>query len=335
MKRTDRLTMTCAMLGFLILILDSETALIGASEGIELCLRTVVPSLFPFFIFSSLFIGAGSGFQLPNWLTRLLRIPPNCENLLLAGLLGGYPVGARCVAQAWRDGRLQRKDAERMLSFCNNAGPAFLFGMLSSMFPEKWMVWALWGIHIGSSCIAGMLLPGTPSPGVAGKGRAVSLTDAMHSATRAMAGVCGWVVLFRVVLAFLEQWLLWIFPVWAQVFLSGLMELANGCCRLPQITNISVRLVLCSGMLSFGGICVGMQTRSVTAGLGLKLYWKGKLLSGAISILLTCGLVAAAGAESFAMLLPLASGMLCASVLLAHFIRKGQKKNSILKSAVV
>ena len=38
----------------LALILDGRTAIDGARQGIELCLRTVIPSLFPFFVLSIL-----------------------------------------------------------------------------------------------------------------------------------------------------------------------------------------------------------------------------------------------------------------------------------------
>ena len=37
-------------LGLLILILDGKTAYNGAVDGIELCLKTVIPALFPFFV---------------------------------------------------------------------------------------------------------------------------------------------------------------------------------------------------------------------------------------------------------------------------------------------
>lgn len=336
MKRNSRGIMICAMTGLLILILDSETALRGATEGITLCIRTVVPSLFPFFVFSTLLVGADSSIKLPKTIAGILRIPRSTGTLLIAGFLGGYPVGARCIAQAWRNGGIRRSDAERMLAFCNNAGPAFLFGMLSPMFPEKWMVWVLWAIQILSAILTCILLPGGGSRLEQVKPQhSITLPEATKAAVNAIAGVCGWVVLFRVFLTFLEYWCLWALPNWMQVFLSGLLELANGCCSLAQIPNTSLRMILCSAMLGFGGICVMMQTRSVTEGLSLALYWKGKLLYSVIAIVLTCGVVAAAGMEKFTMLLPAASGALCASVLTAHFIRKSQKRNSIFSPAVV
>ena len=50
MRKKQLWTGIAASMGMLVLILDGKTALEGARQGIELCLRTVVPSLFPFFL---------------------------------------------------------------------------------------------------------------------------------------------------------------------------------------------------------------------------------------------------------------------------------------------
>ena len=41
------LTGSLAALGILVLILDGKTAILGAGDAIELCLASVIPSLFP------------------------------------------------------------------------------------------------------------------------------------------------------------------------------------------------------------------------------------------------------------------------------------------------
>ena len=53
MKSRKLLVGTVAAIVMLILILDGRCALYGAAEGLELCIRTVIPSLFPFFFFST------------------------------------------------------------------------------------------------------------------------------------------------------------------------------------------------------------------------------------------------------------------------------------------
>jgi hypothetical protein len=88
-------------------------------------------------------------------------------------------------------------------------------------------------------------------------------------------------------IAILDRWCLWLFPVNAQVAIYGVLELANGCCSADLIPTAGLRFILCSGMLAFGGICVALQTASVTTDLGLGKYIQGKLLQTIFSILLS------------------------------------------------
>lgn len=278
-----------AFIGMLVLILDSKTAVTGAGEGVSLCLRVVIPSLFPFFVLSVLLTSSLSGTAVAvlrpvGW---LCGIPAGAEPLLLIGLLGGYPAGAQAVAQSYEAGRLSRRDAGRLLGFCSNAGPAFLFGMIGGKFSQPWAAWALWGIHILSALTVGILLPGRArrSAGAVGRGE-MTLPEALGQAARILASVCGWVVLFRVVLAFLNRWFLWLLSVPGQVAVSGILELSNGCCELDRIPSDGLRFVICSGMLAFGGVCVAMQTVSVTGRLGMGRYLPGKLLQAGLSLMM-------------------------------------------------
>ena len=103
-----------------------------------------------------------------------------------------------------------------------------------------------------------------------------------------MGIVCGWVVIFRVILAFTKRWFLWLLPGdWAFV-ISGLLELANGCIALKSVASIGKGFLLMAAFLGFGGICVTLQTFGVISGSGLtgKYYFPGKVTQGCISVLL-------------------------------------------------
>ena len=273
----------------LILILDTKTALRGGIEGIKICLLTVLPSLLPFFVLSilltSVLTGAASGLLRP--IGRLCRMPAGSEPLLLLGLLGGYPSGAQSVTQAYTQGQISQADARRLLGFCSNAGPAFLFGMASTAFEDPWIPWLLWGVHILSAILTGILLPGSSKLQTRiAPTDPITLPWALEKSIRIMAKVCGWIILFRVILAFCDRWFLWLFPAELQVLLCGILELANGCVQLGSIPDSSLRFIICAGTLGFGGISVLMQTVSVTAPLGLGMYLPGKLLHGSISVIL-------------------------------------------------
>jgi len=289
--------------GMLALILDSRTALMGAQAGVELCLKTVVPSLFPFFVLSGLVVGSwGADFKMPRCLSGILPgMADRMPTLVLPAFLGGYPVGAQAVCQSWRSGNLTKEDAQRLLAFSNNAGPAFLFGMVGRMFPEPWMVWLLWAVHVLGALFAAHCLS-APSQAKSTQTIPQAAGDPVRESVKTMGVVCGWIVLFRTLIAFLDRWALWVVPPAVRVLLVGLLELSNGCLELANISNIAVRFLVCSCLLASGGLCVTLQTTSVTRGLSLRYYGLGKALQALVSLLFGLSLVMKTPAPLLALL---------------------------------
>ncbi len=120
-----------------------------------------------------------------------------------------------------------------------------------------------------------------------------------------MGTVCGWIILFRVLIAFLDRWFLWLLPQTVRVMLVGLLELSNGCCDLVTITDVNTRFILCSGLLAAGGICVAAQTASVTPGMSVRYYYSGKLMQVLVSVALSYGIISQTAWPLIILLLPL------------------------------
>jgi len=278
-----------AAFGILLLILDARTAIDSARDGVSICLRAVIPSLFPFLVLSCILTSSlwGTKSKILRPIGKLCGVPEGAESLLLLGFLGGYPVGAQSVSDAYHRGYLSKSAAERLLGFCNNAGPSFIFGILGVAFSSKSASWALWLIHIGSAVIVGMLLPGKNKENCVMQSKPMlSLPKALERSLGVMATICGWVVAFRVILGVLDRWIFWILPAEIRVLLTGILELSNGCLALCEVTSEGTRFVLSSLMLALGGLCVGMQTVSVTGKLGTGMYFHGKIMQSLLSFLL-------------------------------------------------
>lgn len=315
------LSILCPSVALLVLILDSKVALEGAQNGLKLCVMTVVPSLFPFFVISILLTGRLSGRKIPilKPLCRFCKMPVGSENLLLVGLLGGYPVGAKCIYEAWKQNQLSKDDAQRLLGFCSNAGPAFIFGICAALFSKPWLGWVLWGIHILSALLVGHLLPESKSRKMPPSSpEKVTLVEAMSKSITAIINVCGWVVLFRVILAFCQRWFLWLLPENWQAVIEGFLELANGCINVRSLDSDGLRFILSSAFLGFGGVCVGLQTGSVVGELGTGMYFPGKMMQCVISVCLA-SLFAALEYRIFSPVLP---GMITALLLILVAVKK-------------
>ena len=282
----------CAILAagvMVLLIANTKTAYIGAKEGISLCLEVIIPSLFPFFVFSNYLCSALAGQKLPgiNILGKTLHIPAGSESLLTIGLLGGYPVGAQLISESYKNKQIDKQTAKILLGYSNNAGPAFIFGIAGTLFSSKWITLSLWMIHVSSAFITGFLLP---RPVISASShtqeRTCSIVQSVRNGISACSSVCAWVILFRVLIAYISR----LFPCNGTsiglIVLNGILELSNGCVQLQHIGNHATRYLLCSFFLAFGGLCVLLQTASVTRNLGLGLYIHGKILQACISTLL-------------------------------------------------
>lgn len=283
-----------SLLGLLILIFDSQVAVAGALEGIRLCAYTLIPAMLPFLILSSMLVGAlqGRTFRFLKGLCRFCGIPAGAESLFLIGLIGGYPVGAKLVADAYKNRSITKNDAAHMLGFCSNAGPAFIFGVVGPQFSSGFTVWLIWIIHIFSAILTAFLLK-NPIPGVYSPGKISKIipSDIIENSTKVMAVISTWVILFRIILLWLKKWVFFLLPLEIQVLISGVFELANGCTGLSLIDNSAQRLVICSAILSLGGLCVLMQTYAVTNLPGIGKYLPGKLIQTALSIIISIGFV--------------------------------------------
>ena len=305
---------------FILTIIFAKDVVVGAAIGIELCLRVVIPSIFPLLLLSLLLCqNCGNNdlfFTKP--LCRFVHIPQSAASILILAILGGYPVGAQAVTTLYKNKQLNKYEAQRMLAFCNNAGPAFIFGLLGSNFSNKYASVLLWIIHIGSALLVGHIYKRTP------KSNRCNIinpkdqnTPIMRSTVITMGIICGWIILFRTIIYILQPLISSHFHENSYPLIFGFFELTNGCILLKNIPFEYERFVLASALLSMGGLCVGLQTRSITGELGFGQYIPGKIVQTCISVILSyfvCYILYGTPLKAIPVLL-------CLTVLIAiHFI---------------
>ena len=277
----------------ILLLRQAETAAQAVRDGVQLCLTSVIPALFPFFAVSSLLVALGAaeaaGRALARPFGRLFRCGgAGCAALLL-GLVGGYPVGARTAAELVRRGELSPAEGARLLTFCNNAGPAFAIGVAGvSVFGSARTGAWLYLLHCAAALLTGLLFCRRPLPVTAMPKRPVppraGLTGqflrAVEGAVSAMARVCGFVVFFLVLLRVLGRVTGLSHPV-----LSGAVELTQGILALPHTRR---GFVWAAGLLGWGGLSVHGQSAAVLSGTDLPMgpYLAAKAAHAAVSVLL-------------------------------------------------
>lgn len=289
----------------------------AARDGLTLCGNVIIPSLFPFFVLSNITVSLGFAKYLGKLLEPIMRplfnVSGDCAAALMLGFVGGYPVGARTALSLYENGNCSKAEAERLLSFCNNSGPAFVLGVVGAgIFSSSKIGLILYLVHFLASIVVGIIFRGW-GRGAPGSGkkkvsafRAVTFSkafvDSVKASVQSTVNICGFVIFFTVLIRML--FLSGIIPALsaflgstfaflgfdsdiAESLLTGIIEISSGVWSLKGIA-INGAVAMASFMLGWAGISVHFQTLSLIgdSDLSVKSYILGKFCHGGISALL-------------------------------------------------
>ena len=211
----NRIALFASLCALFCLIFASADVIDCARSALRLCAELILPSLFPFFVLSILLSKLGLPALLGRLLSpaaaRLFGVSGAGVSALFIGLCGGYPMGAAYIAEMYGDGSIGREEAERLLGFCNNSGPAFIVGAVGAgVFGSAAVGLLLYAVHISAAVITGLLLPkkrvsaAAPAPRAKPLPFSAALPQAVRQAVSSVLAVCGFVVCFTVLAGLLD-----------------------------------------------------------------------------------------------------------------------------------
>ena len=255
------------LIALIALLLWKNAALVdGVRAGLSLSAHAVIPALFPFSLLSPYLLSAMS----PTG-NRHLRLP-NATVPFLVGLLCGFPLGAKTACDGVKLGLWSRRDAERMLCFCNNTGLAFLVaGVGGAMRGHVCDGVLLFCVQALTALITGTVLsvmhhsekrhepvspPPTPFP---------RFTEAMHGAVNASLTVTAYIAFFSGLLAVIRTFCPErLFPV-----ISAFFEVGTACHTLAALPG---GLPLTAFAVIFSGLSVQLQTASFASEENIRVF---------------------------------------------------------------
>lgn len=307
-----------------------EQVLCGAQNGLALCINAVIPSLLPFMLVSACVIKSNFsrplGAALSKVLTPLTGISPIGCVCFVTGLFGGYGAGARAVYESYNEKQISKEEAERLLAFCNNAGPLFIIGTVGiGFFSSKSVGTMLFLVQTVTAIICARALGGSFRGKKLSVGEEWSFykknkhpigelicSSAIESGS-AIINACVFVITFSAILEIL--------PFGQYSFLAGVLEVTRGTAELSRLGTRALPLV--SALLAWGGMSVHFQAAALCKGeFRTKIYYLGKILASAVSFLLAKAVCADTYIFLFVSLILLACAM-CVCTVKALVFPKG------------
>lgn len=129
----------------------------GVKNGLSYSMTLLVPSLFPFMVLSSFAIRSGFSDIIGKIFAKptkfIFGLPAVCSATIILSLIGGFPVGAKCVRIMYEEKKITLLQAEHMMMFCVCSGPAFLITAVGAIMLKNITVGVILYISQAVSCI--------------------------------------------------------------------------------------------------------------------------------------------------------------------------------------
>ena len=111
--------LTLCFLIIIFMCMFPSDIIISVKTGINLCLETIIPSLFPFMFFINIILNSDFFYKEKKKMSVVIKI-------YILSLLGGYPIGSKVAEELYIKNVLDKKSANTIKCFATNAGPGFI-----------------------------------------------------------------------------------------------------------------------------------------------------------------------------------------------------------------
>lgn len=263
-RRRTALLELISLAVFALLIYRGDALTEAAYDSLIFAAERLVPSMFLFAV------ATGMATALPspenNKKLPLLKLPISALPALAIGLFSGFPMGAYAAKRLYDRGILEKRSAEHLAAFANNASFAFLYFNVGTLIGEREAgLWLFFSGTLSSLIIGALLMPKEETPAarepivLKAPSFFELMSESIVSATSAMLVLCGYLTLFGTVAKALS-----LLPLSPSLFTAAILFLEpTAAVRHLSTLPTSIALPLIAFALGFSGFSILMQSMSV------------------------------------------------------------------------
>lgn len=262
----------------------------GVKNGLEICVYTIIPSLFPFLILSTYTVRSETFSPLYRFFSpvghALFRQPECAVPVILMSFIGGFPIGAKMTSSLLENKKITKNQAQRLLLFCFNGGPAFTITAVGINMLGNIKA----GVIIYASLCLSSLILGFISAAFDDKKKlektsfkesqmkSLALSASVTDSVNTVLSMCAWIVLFS---ALTECINLLDLSHSANLFINSVTEVTKGC----TLACKELSLPIITAIIGFGGFCIHCQIYPFISQSGLKYtrFLVVRIISSALS----------------------------------------------------
>ncbi len=301
-KATEKIIIVLTLIYIFLLIVFSKEISVYVFNAIKNCVTLIIPSLYIFMIVSDFIITSNIYVFLSkpfSFAARyIFKIPQQFFPIYIISNIGGYPIGAKLISDMLNDNKIDRKTAEDMLNYCYFSGPAFIIGIVGTGIYSNIKIGLIVFISIFISNLIIAVITGLsrdiPKPHTYNAEIDISFNKfikSIYSGGKSIFNICAIIVFFSSLICIMEN--CGIVSTIAGILdkYSGL-DYADGVAAVKsfiEISNISLfkaeiqQLPLITALLSFGGLCIILQVKSIAENIPLNHFLIFRILAMLLS----------------------------------------------------
>lgn len=282
--RKNNLIIIFLILLLTLFIINSELVIKSILSYTNLFMEKLFPASFIFFIISSLLID----YNFIKKISKLLHINGSIFYVVVMSMLSGFPSGSKYITDLLERELISTKVANYLIIFTHFPNPIFVLGSVSSIFKNKMIpVFILISLIISNLLIGIFLYPKDKEKFKIIKSEStnfsINLKKAIYGSIKTMILIYGTSVFFYLIITILNNYLN--LSLYNYIFVNGLFDLTKGVFLTSLINHEVLRAIYIIIFISFGGISINMQVKSIIADTNIK--YKNFILGRFFQIILS------------------------------------------------
>ncbi len=271
---------TLIIISILVLI-NSNIVINSIIYSTKIFNNKIFPSLFPFFILSELLINYGFiefSSILFKPLMKLFKINSNCSFIFVMSMISGFPSSAKYTKDLYDKKYINSLEATKVLTFTHFSNPLFILGFISLILNKKIGLYILI-IHYLTNIIIGLIFRKIIKTDINTNNKINNnyqsfsnvLSNSIINGFKTLFLILGTMIVFLTITNLINKYI-GLNPLLKGIF-NGMLEMTGGINTISNL-NISLKIksTLIGMILSFGGISVHMQIKSIISNTDIKYY---------------------------------------------------------------
>lgn len=291
------------------ILTGSDTVLKAVGFALDIWKSNIFPSLFPFFMLSEFLIHYGFveliSELLRNIMQKVFRINGYASFVFIMSIISGFPSNAKYTRELYLNGKLNKEEASKLLTFTHFSNPLFILGTVSVLFlKNKEIGFLILICHYLVNIIIGLIFRNyAPSKYKYEKTSIKKAILMMHQKRIANATpfgkiistsilntiqtlllILGTVTVFLIITTIIDNNLS--LNSYYQAIVNGTIEMTQGLKYVSLLeVPLKVKSILTVMILSFGGLSVHIQMLGILSDTDIKYtpFFTARLLHSALS----------------------------------------------------